>query len=91
MATTNGKLQAEIRALRDLSTDELRALHFEAYGEETKVRNKDYLFKRLAYWLQQRAGSPQQVQHNREGARVVGRSSECSEQDLTHKRYRLQS
>ncbi len=55
------KLIAEIAALRTLSTEELRAFHLEVYGQEVKCRDREYLFKRLAFWVQERWRSDQQA------------------------------
>lgn len=52
-------LRTEIAALRGLSTRELRALHLQVFGPDVKVRNREYLFKRLAFRLQERAHSGQ--------------------------------
>ena len=43
----------EILALRPLSVTELRARYLALFGEETASRNKDYLFKRIAYRMQE--------------------------------------
>jgi len=40
--------------LRVLSVAELRARYLELFGEETTSRNKDYIFKRIVYRLQER-------------------------------------
>lgn len=44
----------EVDKLRALSVADLRARYLELFGEETTSRNKDYLFKRIAYRLQER-------------------------------------
>jgi hypothetical protein len=54
MAMTDDSIIREIKALRALSVGELRARWLEVFGEETNCRNKDYLFKRLAYRIQER-------------------------------------
>lgn len=54
MAKTDDSMIREIVALRALSIDELRARFLEVFGEETKTRNKEFLFKRIAYRLQER-------------------------------------
>ncbi len=63
MTDPNGRLRTEIAALRKLSTEELRALHLEVFGQELKIRHRDYLFKRLAFWVQERQRSEQQTTH----------------------------
>ncbi len=54
MATTDDSLLREMVAIRKLSIEELRARYLALFGEETKSRNKDYLFKRIAYRLQEK-------------------------------------
>jgi hypothetical protein len=54
MPRTDDATLREIIALRKLSVGELRARWLELFGEETKSRNRDYLFKRLAYRIQER-------------------------------------
>lgn len=58
------KLIAEIATLRTLSTEELRTLHLEVYGQEVKSRDRGYLFKRLAFWIQERWRSDQQATYS---------------------------
>ena len=53
MAKTDDSLIKEMIAVRKLSMEELRARYLELFGEESKSRNKDYLFKRIAYRLQE--------------------------------------
>lgn len=53
----------DLDALRKLSTEELRALHLEVFGQEVKIRHRDYLFKRLAFWVQERQRSEQRTAH----------------------------
>jgi hypothetical protein len=43
----------EILSLRAFSVTELRARYLSVFGEETTSRNKDYLFKRIAYRMQE--------------------------------------
>jgi hypothetical protein len=45
-------MAARIAALRDMTVDELRAKHREVFGEETRSRHKDFLWKRIAWRLQ---------------------------------------
>lgn len=54
MAKTDDSLLREMMTVRKLSIEELRARWLELFGEETKSHNKDYLFKRIAYRLQER-------------------------------------
>ena len=54
MAKTDDSFIREAIAIRKLSIEEIRARYLELFGEETKSRNKDYLFKRIAYRLQER-------------------------------------
>ena len=53
MAKTDDSLIREMMAVRKLSMEELRARYLKVFGEESKSRNKDYLFKRIAYRLQE--------------------------------------
>ncbi len=53
MAKVDSRLILEIAALRQLTVGELRERYHELFGEETRCRNKDYLFKRIAYRLQE--------------------------------------
>ena len=46
---------AEIQALRRMTVAELRARWVELYGSEPRSRNKDYLWRRLAWKVQERA------------------------------------
>jgi hypothetical protein len=43
----------EIRALSKLSVGELHARYIEVFGEESRSRNKDYLWKRIAWRIQE--------------------------------------
>lgn len=54
MSQADPALLDEIEKLRNLSVAELRARYLELFGEETTSRNKDYLFKRIAYRLQEK-------------------------------------
>ena len=54
MTKADDALIDEIDKLRTLSVADLRARYLELFGEETTSRNKDYLFKRIAYRLQER-------------------------------------
>lgn len=53
MVQKDDGLLREINGVRKLSMEELRARYLELFGEETKTRNKVYLFKRIAYRLQE--------------------------------------
>ena len=53
MAKTDVTLLRELVELRKLPVEELRARYLTLFGEETKSRNKRYLFKRIAYRLQE--------------------------------------
>ena len=46
---------AEINRLRQMSVGELRVRWRELYGEESRSRNRDYLWKRLAWRVQELA------------------------------------
>ncbi len=54
MTKADGTLLDEVDALRKLTVAELRARYLDLFGEETTSRNKDFLFKRIAYRLQER-------------------------------------
>ena len=43
---------ARIRALQDMTVDQLRAKYREVFGEETRSRHKDFLWKRIAWRMQ---------------------------------------
>lgn len=45
----------EVAALRRMTVNELRARYIAVCGEETRVRNKDWLVKRIAWRLQANA------------------------------------
>lgn len=45
---------SELDKLRKLSVPELRVRYLELFGAETTNRNRDFLFKRIAYRLQER-------------------------------------
>jgi len=46
---------AQLRALRGLSTSQLRTKYREIFGEDTFSHNRDFLFKRIAWRLQEQA------------------------------------
>ena len=48
------KLVIEIGKLRKLSVQDLRRKYREVFGDETRSGNKDYLFKRIAYRMQEK-------------------------------------
>jgi hypothetical protein len=54
MTKADDALIDEIDKLRTLSVADLRARYLELFGEETTSRNKDYLFKRIAYRMQEK-------------------------------------
>jgi hypothetical protein len=54
MTETDPALLDEVEMLSKLSGAELRARHLELFGEETTRRNKDFLFKRIVYRMQER-------------------------------------
>jgi hypothetical protein len=43
----------EINSLREMTVGQLRVKWLELYGEESRSRNKDFLFRRLAWRLQE--------------------------------------
>ncbi len=45
-------MAAQIRALREMTVPELAAKYLEVFGEETRSRNKDFLWKRIAWRMQ---------------------------------------
>jgi len=46
---------AEITALKAMSIRELREQYYRVFGEASRSRNKESLFKRIAYRIQERA------------------------------------
>jgi hypothetical protein len=46
---------AEVAALRTMTVRELRDRYVQVFGEESRSRNKDYLWKRIAYGIQEQA------------------------------------
>lgn len=54
MNKAKGDLLDDVAELRKLSVAELRARYLELFGEETTSRNKDFLFKRIVYRMQER-------------------------------------
>jgi hypothetical protein len=54
MTKADSALIDEVDKLRVLPVADLRARYLELFGEETTSRNKDYIFKRIAYRLQER-------------------------------------
>lgn len=54
MANEENRLLLEIAGLRKLSVGKLRERYLAVFGEPTTSRNKDYLFKRIAYRLQEK-------------------------------------
>lgn len=48
----NETMAARIRALREMTVEQLRKQHREVFGEDTRSRNKDFLWKRIAWRLQ---------------------------------------
>lgn len=53
MTDTHNPLIHDILALRELPVAKLRERYLALFGEETTSRNKDYLFKRLVYRMQE--------------------------------------
>lgn len=51
--TTTPSMTAQLHALQGLSTHQLRAKYCELFGEETTSHNRDFLFKRIAWRLQE--------------------------------------
>ena len=51
--TPTDPLIREILALRELPVSALRERYLAVFGEESTSRNKDYLFKRIAYRMQE--------------------------------------
>lgn len=49
------QLTSKIRALRQMSVNQLRAKYAEVYGEECRCRNKDHLLRRIAWRIQANA------------------------------------
>lgn len=54
MTKTDPALLEQMEKLRTLPVAQLRARYLELFGEETTSRNKDYLFKRIAYRMQEK-------------------------------------
>ena len=54
MAKPENRLLNEIAGLRKLTVGDLRQRYLGVFGEPTMSRNKDYLFKRIAYRLQEK-------------------------------------
>ena len=54
MTKADSALIDEVDKLRTLPVADLRARYLELFGEETTSRNKDHIFKRIAYRLQER-------------------------------------
>ena len=52
-ATVSKSMLAEINRLRQMSVAELRVRWRELYGEESRSRNKDFLWRRLAWRIQE--------------------------------------
>jgi len=52
MTTT---MTAQLHALQGLSTQQLRAKYCELFGEDTHSHNREFLFKRIAWRLQEQA------------------------------------
>jgi hypothetical protein len=48
-------IAAQVHALQSLGTTELRRRYRELFGEDTPSYNRDYLFKRIAWRLQEKA------------------------------------
>lgn len=45
-------MAAQLRALQDMTVDQLRTRYREVFGEETRSRHKDFLWKRIAWRIQ---------------------------------------
>ena len=54
MSKAKSSLMDEVGSLRKLTVGGLRERYLELFGEESASRNKDYLFKRIVYRLQER-------------------------------------
>jgi hypothetical protein len=74
----------EIARLRQMSVGELRAKYIELFGEESRSRNKDYLWKRLAYRVQQVAEDLALPQDARARAAELARGAELRVRGLPH-------
>lgn len=46
-------IAAQIRALKDMTVNQLREKYEEVWGETTNARNKDYLFRKIAWKIQE--------------------------------------
>ncbi len=53
MSKAKSSLMDEVGSLRKLTVGGLRERYLELFGEESASRNKDYLFKRIVYRLQE--------------------------------------
>ena len=53
--TTTPTMTAQLHALHGLSTTQLRAKYRDLFGEDTTSHNRDFLFKRIAWRLQEQA------------------------------------
>jgi len=53
--TTTSSITAQLHALQGLNTPQLRSKYCELFGEETHSHNREFLFKRIAWRLQEQA------------------------------------
>ena len=53
--TTTPSMTAQLHALQGLSTQQLRTKYRELFGEDTHSHNREFLFKRIAWRLQEQA------------------------------------
>jgi hypothetical protein len=67
---------AEVSALRAMSIGELRGKYYEVFGEESRSRNKEYLFKRVAYRIQERAEGAGLSERARQRASELARNED---------------
>ena len=48
-------IAGQLAALRQMTVGELRERHLEVFGEPSRSRNKDYLYKKVAWRIQEMA------------------------------------
>ena len=59
----------QLADLKQMSVRELREKYEEVFGEPTRAGNKDFLFKRIAWWIQSLAEGDLSERAQRDGTR----------------------
>jgi hypothetical protein len=82
---------AEISALRAMNIRELRERYFQVFGEVSRSRNRDYLWRRIAYGIQVQAEGAGLSDRARARAEELARDSDLRVRNCVSPRVRAQT